>query len=103
MGEVTVAEALSKEMLKQHRRDRLWRNIRFAAGVLLLLFYGLLATGRLHLKEGAGLAHPQQPYVSLVRLNGEISAGSEFSAVKVIPELQRAFADPRAKGCYSRH
>ena len=37
-------------------------------------------------------------YISLVRLNGEIMPGSNFSARKVIPELTAAFSDKETKG-----
>ena len=41
---------------------------------------------------------PDKPYVALIRLNGIIMPGKPFSAARVIPALQRAFSDSRAKG-----
>lgn len=83
-------------LLKDRKVDRRWRNIRFFGWLFILVIYGIAiftprsADSPLHLKD--------QPYVALVRLNGTIMAGEAFSARRVIPELNKAFRDKKAKG-----
>jgi protease-4 len=90
-----VSDVLIRELIKNQKRDRFWRNLRFfflvlaiSSGVYLFLY------GAPHLGHGK----PEHPYVALVRLDGVISSDTAFSAVNVIPELEDAFADKKAKG-----
>jgi protease IV len=91
-----MVQDLVTELLKERRRDRRWRNLRFFAGFALIVFtivclvvgsHGPAITG----KDSGG-------YVALVRLDGMIAPGANFSAEQVIPQLQEAFADSQAKG-----
>ncbi len=89
-------EQIVKLLLDDRKRDRRWRNIRFfimAFFTLLFLVLIFAPSGR-HL--GAGPI--KKPYVALIHLNGTISARTPFSARKVIPLLNKAFADKKAKG-----
>lgn len=95
MTQPSWTDLLAKQFLKQYRRDRFWRNIRFliiVGLVLTVFFYNSLRN------VGAEMGFAEQPYVSYIRMSGEIMPGSRFSAMKVIPELARAFADPHSKG-----
>ena len=98
MSEKNFSEVLSQQFLRQYRRDRFWKNVRFFFIVALLICYGVwLSRGRGQ-SSSPQLANPQQPYVSLIRLSGEIMANKPFSAAHVIPQLEHAFADTRARG-----
>ena len=88
---------LINALLDDRRRDRRWRNVRFFTWIFLVLLSIILvfapASGAIN-----NTSKNQGPYVSLVRLNGVIKAGADFSAKKVVPVLQRAFADKQSKG-----
>ena len=90
-----VSDTLIRELLKNQKRDRFWRNIRFLVWVLLIgtgLFFVL------HGFPSEERSKPNAPYVALIRLDGFISSDAPFSAVKVLPQLEQAFADKEAKG-----
>jgi len=88
--------ALITALLKDRKVDRRWRIIRFFTWVCILLFWTLLFF--FPKKAGNEIIDSSQPYVSLIHLNGEIMAGRNFSAKKVIPELNQAFKDEDAQG-----
>jgi protease-4 len=89
---------LVRDLIKERRRDRRWRNLRFFAGFILLclVVLGLFAGSEGSMSDaepGAG-----KGYVAFMRLSGLISAETPFSAEKVIPQLKQAFMDKDAKG-----
>lgn len=90
-----VSEKLIRDLIKNQRRDRFWRNIRFFIWMILIalgiyfFIHGLLGEGR---------EKPNKPYVALIHLDGFITSESSFSAEKVLPELEAAFSDKEAKG-----
>ena len=90
--ENTIVESL----LADRRSERRWRNIRFSVFMFILLLFAILifmpATSELEARRTRGA------YVSLVRMDGLIMANTAFSALHVIPELNKAFADKNAKG-----
>lgn len=87
---------LMDALLKDRKADRRWKVIRsFVWAFLVLLYAVLIFTPGWH--KGM-TTDKNQPYVSLLRLNGEIKADSLFSAEKVVPNLIRAFRDENAKG-----
>lgn len=90
-----VSDNLIRELLKNQKRDRFWRNIRFFVW-MLLIGTGIFFT--LHGVPGEERSKPTGPYVALIRLDGFISSDSSFSAEKVLPQLEDAFADKQAKG-----
>lgn len=94
--DTTLANSLTKQFLKQHKRDRFWRNVRFLLGAAVIIF--IFTRNHLSSLHQPSLRQPNQPYVSLLRLTGEISSNSPFSAKQVVPELNRAFADQHTKG-----
>lgn len=90
-----VTDPLIRDLIKNQKRDRFWRNIRFFIWILLIgtgLFFTLTGI------SGKVRSKPDAPYVALIRLDGFISSDSAFSAVKVLPQLEQAFADKDAKG-----
>lgn len=87
---------LSDALLKETKASRRWKNIRFFGWILLSLLYAFLIFGPKNYKFD--IKHVNKPYVSLVRLSGTIMPETDFSAVKVIPLLQKAFSDTDAKG-----
>lgn len=90
-----VSDNLIRELLKNQKRDRFWRNIRFFVWILLIgtgLFFAL------HGFPSEERSKPNAPYVALIRLDGFISSDASFSALKVLPQLEQAFSDKDAKG-----
>ncbi|PHQ78468.1 MAG: peptidase U7 [Coxiella sp. (in: Bacteria)] len=98
MSDNTENSLLSKELisalLNERRKDRRWSIIRMFVWILfiLLVYFFIFAVTR-PADPSAGAS-----YISLVRLNGVIMPGSNFSAYKVIPRLDKAFADPHSRG-----
>lgn len=90
-----VTDTLVRDLIKNQRRDRFWRNVRFFIWIVLIgtgiffAFHGFPAEER---------SKPNAPYVALIRLNGFISSETAFSAEKVLPQLEKAFSDKQAKG-----
>lgn len=85
---------LVQDLLKEKRKDRFWKNIRFfcwfalIAALIIYIFSQRLPTSI----EGTG------QYVALVRLDGLIAPGRDISSDVVIPILREAFEDKNAKG-----
>ncbi|OGT38228.1 MAG: hypothetical protein A3F12_03350 [Gammaproteobacteria bacterium RIFCSPHIGHO2_12_FULL_38_14] len=85
---------LVQDLLKEKRKDRFWKNIRFfcwfalIAALIIYIFSQSLPTSI----EGTG------QYVALVRLDGLIAPGRDISSDVVIPILREAFEDKNAKG-----
>lgn len=92
--------ALEKELvraiLSDRKHDRRWRNIRVFSIIFILLVYAILifTPATSPIVEDT----PNKPYAALVRLDGIILPGSNFSARRVIPLLEEAFKDDDAKG-----
>lgn len=90
-----VVQDLVEQMLKERRRDRRWRNLRFFAifSLIAVLAIGLLGKGGPAM-QGAG----KGGYVSLLYLDGMIGPQASFSAQNILPLLEDAFSDKQAKG-----
>ncbi len=95
LSNAELSADLVRELLKDRRRDRRWRNLRFFAGFFVFVFivWSVFSSGHPDTEEGEGT-----DYVALIRLDGMIAPGASFSAEKVVPELRQAFADKNAKG-----
>jgi protease IV len=91
----SLTKDLVKALLTDRRHDRLWRNIRFFIFIFVIILYAILifSPSRSSISNNG-----DKPYVSLIRLNGEILADHSFSAQRVIPLLNKAFRDKKAKG-----
>lgn len=90
-----LTASLVRDLLKEKRSDRRWKNIRFFLGFLIIIAVILLIlkANSPELSAGEG-----KEYVALLRLDGMIGPGENFSADTVLPLLQEAFADHDAKG-----
>ncbi|MBV8802947.1 MAG: S49 family peptidase [Gammaproteobacteria bacterium] len=87
---------LVRDLIKEKRSDRFWKNIRFFLifiFVLIIFFIIFGQTSTTISKNGES-----KDYVALIRLNGMIGPGEDFSAETVIPLLKTAFTDTDAKG-----
>ncbi|MDF1759378.1 MAG: S49 family peptidase [Coxiellaceae bacterium] len=99
MEDEKLQKVIVDELLVDRRKDRRWRNFRFFLILLVIIIYASLILMMPDKKSGSGEKfNSAKPYVSLIRLNGEIMPDKPFSANKVIPLLQRAFSDPRTRG-----
>lgn len=94
--ETVITQDLVRDMIRERRRDRRWRNLRFFIGLALfiLIFLGLFAGAKNPSITGNG----EGGYVSLIRMDGMIAPGESFSASDVAPALLDAFTDKQAKG-----
>lgn len=84
-------------LVKDRKSDRRWRNLRFFTWIFLFLMFAILV----YVPRDAGLSSYQagkRNYVALIRLSGEIMPGTNFSADKVVPLLNKAFSDKNALG-----
>lgn len=95
MTQTSLESELIHSLMKERRRDRRWRNIRFFGYLFIVLLGFTIAFSGKHHNNSVPAG---QGYVALVRLDGTIAANKAFSAENVIPELTRAFQDKKAKG-----
>ena len=95
MADNSTEQVILQELLGDRRRDRRWKMIRFVVYVLILLAYLLVLIGAF---SGKSSGTSNEPYVSLVRMNGVIMPNQAFSARRIVPRLEKAFADKHAKG-----
>jgi protease-4 len=89
-------EPLIQALLADRRSDRRWRNIRFFAG--FALFGAALLAFRSGAHDTSDAVSGNGPYVSLVRVNGEIGPGKDVSAANLNPLIKKAFEDKNSKG-----
>lgn len=90
-----VANDLVRELIKERRSEKRWKNFRFFAWFLLILVVviAIISANEPDIKSLSG-----KDYVALVRLDGSIGPGQDFSSETVIPLLKDAFTDKDAKG-----
>src|SRR3990167_11176115 len=96
MADYKNDNVLLDALLADRKSDRRWRNIRSFVWVFLILLYAVLI-----FSPGSSAFHngePSGPYISLIRMDGEIMPGKSFSSDRVIPLLNEAFRDKNAKG-----
>jgi len=91
----SLEKTLVDTLIKERRSDRRWKVIRSFVWACIILLYAFLIFSPSS-KNTDVTTH--KPYVSLIRLSGEITANRSFSANKVIPQLNRAFTDKKSKG-----
>lgn len=97
MADPNAQDHLLADLIKEKKRDRRWKTLRFFFGFLLLFIYGSVLLMAIFPHDET-MANPKKPYVSLLKLNGEIMPGNEFSADALVPELTKAFKDTNARG-----
>lgn len=94
-----ITSLLVNDLLKEKRADRRWKNIRFIAWFVLFA-YLIIGTfthfGKYGSTSALGTSH--EKYASLLRLDGMIAPGRDFSAEELIPNLRDAFQDKNSLG-----
>jgi protease-4 len=96
-SQADIPNQLVQDLIKERRRDRLWRNLRFFAGfMLVVIFLSMSFCGEK--SSVTSFADDKGGYVSYIHLEGMIAPGQDFSAEKVLPVLLSAFTDESAKG-----
>lgn len=92
-----TTSTLVQDLLKEKRSDRRWKTLR---SLLWLALFTYISVSLLHLFSGnnTSATTSSDKYVSLVRLEGMIAPGRDFSAEQIVPTLRDAFADKNAKG-----
>lgn len=93
--ESNTEKDLGLELLKERKRSRRWKNIRFLGWLIILIVYACLLFGGSSEKSPA---LKTGNYVSLVKITGPIMPNSANSADRLGKSLRAAFADKRAKG-----
>lgn len=97
MNNQDLSAELVRELIKEKRSERRWRNIRYFIMIALIVIIGIMIAN-----QSSGVPFVSEDdskdYIALVRLNGTIGPGEDFSAATVLPVLHDAFADKDAKG-----
>lgn len=88
---------LVREMLKEKRSDRRWKNFRFICWFALFAYILIAIVGHFG-KPSTSDAAGKGKYAALVRLDGMIAPGRGFSAEEIIPVLKDAFSDRHSEG-----
>ena len=90
-----IGSHLASELLKEKRSERRWRNIRFVAwfALIALIAFKMLNVGMPSVKSSSS-----KSYAALIRLDGMIAPGREFSSEEIVPILRKAFSDKHASG-----
>jgi protease-4 len=84
-------ERVAREMLRQQRSERRWRNfIRMCWLALVIAIAWAVFSQRL------ASSAPSSPHTALVEVSGEIAAGSDASAELLVAALRSAFEDSGA-------
>lgn len=97
MNNDDTVSTLVRDMLKEKRADRRWKNIRFICW--FALFAGIFFMIVSHISSSpTSSAASKGKYAALIRLDGMIAPGRGFSAEELIPTLREAFADHHAEG-----
>jgi len=93
-----VLSSLVNDLLKEKRSERRWRTLRSLLWLLLIAYIAIAAFTYIN-SDSSGISTPNSNnYVSLIRWDGMIAPGRDFSAESVTPDLRKAFADKTAKG-----
>ncbi len=91
-----ATDYILKDLLREQRSARFWKNFRFFFSFIFIVFFGFILLG--HARNSSEVGDLSKGYVALVRLDGMIGPGEDFSARAVLPTLASAFADRDAKG-----
>jgi len=91
-----VNAILVRDLLKEKRADRRWKNIRFIFWFALFAYIIIGVFNYVGKPSLSGTAGGK--YIALIRLDGMIAPDREFSAEQIVPILHDAFSDKNAKG-----
>ncbi|MHB1949076.1 MAG: S49 family peptidase [Gammaproteobacteria bacterium] len=86
-----------RELVKENRSAKRWKNARFFIGLLIFAFVVVVFFSNNNFVSLGGPSE-EKGYVALIKLEGMIESGHDFSAEEVLPRLRDAFSDPQAKG-----
>lgn len=86
---------LIRELIKEKRSAKRWQNFRFLVWVLFIILFIAILVSNQYVSIGPSNSNG---YVSLVRLEGMIDNGRDFSAENLLSKLKDAFSDTSAKG-----
>ena len=92
-----VLESAARELLRERRSERRWRNFFRLVwlGLILALAWGLMS-------QRMQLSAPSGPHTALVEIRGEIASESEANAEALVAALTSAFEDAGAKAVVLR-
>ena len=96
MNNNDITSSLVQELLKEKRADRRWKNVRFIAWFALFAYLIIGIFSLMGTPSPSNLVGGK--YVALIRLDGMIAPGREFSSEELIPVLKDAFSDKNAMG-----
>lgn len=85
------------ELLREKRKDRFWKTLRSLLW-LGLFAYSIFLIAHQSGEDQLGSKMTGKHHVNLIRLEGMIAPGNNFSAEEVVPLLQKAFSDTQADG-----
>ena len=88
---------LVRDLLKEKRLERRWKNVRFIAWFGLIIYLIIQAAGWMNGGSSTSM-EDHGKYAALVRLDGLIAPGRDFSSDTIIPVLHDAFSDKHAEG-----
>lgn len=92
-----IGPDLIRDLIKEKRSEKRWKNIRFFI-VCLIIAFVLLVMFVSNNMVSLGGPSEEKGYVAFIRLEGMIEPGRDFSAETVLPQLREAFSDSQAKG-----
>lgn len=92
-----ITSTLIQDLLNEKRAERRWKNVRFIAWFALFTFITISLFRLVHAPAPLS-ARSTDRHVALIRLDGMIAPGHEFSAATLGPTLEDAFADKSATG-----
>ncbi|HSW71622.1 MAG TPA: S49 family peptidase [Gammaproteobacteria bacterium] len=84
---------LVQTLIKERRSERRWKNFRFIACLSLILFFIWLAYSSNYVSTPK-----DSNYIALLRLQGSIEPGNDFSSETIVPALKQALSDEKAQG-----
>jgi protease IV len=91
-----LASTLVQDLLKEKRSERRWKNIRFVFWFALIAYitFGIFK----YMGGSTSVSSLTEKYTALVRLDGMIAPGRDFSGSEILPVLHDAFTDSHALG-----
>lgn len=94
MHSIDTANDLARDLLKEKRSEKRWKNFRFICWFLLIVF----VVFNIFNKNVTNIHGSDKKRAALIRMDGMIAPGREFSADEMIPVLRKAFEDKHTEG-----
>lgn len=95
-----VTTTLVNDLLKEKRAERRWKMVRFIAWFALFayLIFGIFKFMNSNSSIPVSSGSSKTKYAALIRLDGMIAPGRDFSSEEIVPILHDAFNDKNAAG-----